>query len=101
MDTHDLALDQYGLLLCIRSWLKGELPEANTQQFIEMVDAIEPPQQQAEITALKAALQSIRDEAIEAAFNSENNPAFGPDDATLALDAIAALARRALESDGT
>ena len=39
----DLALQHYGLLLCIQAWMLGELPEANAPQFIEQIEASHPP----------------------------------------------------------
>lgn len=61
--------------------------------YTELLDEL-----QAEIAALKAALETIRDEAIDAAFNAENNVAFTPEHATLLFDELADIARRALES---
>jgi hypothetical protein len=35
----DHSLELYGTLLCIGEWLRGDLPEANAEQFAAMIDA--------------------------------------------------------------
>lgn len=42
-ECQDLALEHYGLLLCIGSWLNGHLPEATREQFLKAIAAAKQP----------------------------------------------------------
>lgn len=55
IECQDLALEHYGSLLTIRSWLSGKLPEATAEQFIKLCGQAKQP---SHVITRRAALES-------------------------------------------